>query len=110
MVLEFDEQKKSSLLFSYLVTLNVIQPARVQDVYEFASQYVPDSGLGSIPYEDFKYIHGLARDRSLVVAVKKGVYTVSRKAFALTHNRRIGWQVDNRRLFLMKKQRRDLMR
>lgn len=94
-------------LFAYLSILAVIQPARIQDIEESAGQllrsdyaeHLIDAGL-------LRDAHEIARQRELVLQVRRGVYFTSPKAKHLVRRGGLERSIDNRRFFLMKTQRR----
>lgn len=92
----------------YLMTLSVVQPARIQDIEKgsyllFGRKLIEEIGLDSL-----RQTHELARKNELVIAVRRGSYCVSRRGASIIRRGEISSQIDNRRLFLMKKERREL--
>ena len=92
----------------YLMTLSVVQPARIQDIEKgsyllFGRKLIKEIGLDSL-----RQTHKLARKNELVIAVRRGSYCVSRRGASIIRRGEISSQIDNRRLFLMKKERKDL--
>lgn len=92
----------------YLMTLSVVQPARIQDIEKgsyllFGKKIIDEIGLDSL-----RQTHDLARKGELVIAVRRGSYCVSRRGASIIRRGKISSQIDNRRLFLMKKERRNL--
>lgn len=99
---------KIDLLQLYLITLSVMQPARIQDVEQEASRLFTEDVIEGIELSSLRKIHQLARENELVISVRRGSYCVSRRGAAIIRHGSISHQIDNRRLFLMKKERRDL--
>lgn len=94
-------------LFAYLSVLAVIQPARVQDIEESAG-YLLDSETSNWLMEKglLRDAHQEARNQGYVVAVRRGVYFLTPKARQVVRRAGLERSIDNRRLFLMKSQRR----
>lgn len=92
----------------YLMTLSVVQPARIQDIEKgsyllFGRKVIEEIGIDSL-----RRTHELARKNELVIAVRRGSYCVSRTGASIIRRGKISSQIDNRRLFLMKKERMKL--
>jgi hypothetical protein len=99
--------KQIDPLFAYFSILAVIQPARIQDIEVCARQ------LLSLEYAElllegghFRAAHETARERGLVIQVRRGVYFTAPKARHLVRREGLERSIDNRRFFLMKAQRR----
>jgi hypothetical protein len=90
----------------YLMTLSVIQPARIQDIEKNAPLMFGDDLIREIGAKKLRGIHTFARENGLVVSVRRGSYCVSRHGRAIIRHRQMSSQIDNRRLFLMKRQRK----
>lgn len=94
-------------LFAYLSILAVIQPARIQDIENAAEQILTKKIAHDLTkYSLLREAHAIARERGLVVQVRRGVYFTAPKARHIV--RRVGLEksIDNSRLFLMKRQRK----
>jgi hypothetical protein len=99
--------KRVDPLFAYLSVLAVIQPARIQDIEKYAasllggelSNWLLEKGLLREAHED-------ARSTGMVIAVRRGVYFMTPKGKLLVRREGLERSIDNRRLFLMKAQRR----
>jgi hypothetical protein len=92
----------------YLMALSVIQPARIQDVESYVAENFDTAVVREVMKPNLRDVHNVARDNGLVVAVRQGVYSLSKQGRsypALTGLRR---KLDVRRLFLMKKERKQL--
>src|SRR4051812_40878980 len=95
-------------IFVYLAILSVIQPARIQDIEENLAGLIPPGGGVVITTQQLREAHEQARETGLVIAVRRGSYCLARKAWPLVRRGGFGREIDNRRLFLMKKQRKEL--
>lgn len=99
--------KKIDPLFLYLTVLSVVQPARIQDIEAAASEVLPnESYLQMIQEELFRFAHASARELGLIIQVRKGVYVIANAARGIVRNSGLERELDNRRLFLMKAQRK----
>jgi hypothetical protein len=99
--------KKIDPIFLYLTVLSVVQPARIQDIEAAASEILPgDSYTQMIQNDLFRSAHGSARDLGLITQVRKGVYIITSAARGIVRNSGLERELDNRRLFLMKAQRK----
>lgn len=99
--------KRVDPLFAYLSILSVIQPARIQDIEESSasvigvelSKWLTERAL-------LREAHEAARAADFVVAVRRGVYFLTPKAKLIVRRAGLERSIDNRRLFLMKTQRK----
>lgn len=87
------------------MTLRIIQPARVQDVL---SAYI--EMWGSDNHERTKNmiysLHDKMKIEGLLIDIRKGTYILSEKGMQIAASLIKERTIDNRRLFLMKRQRR----
>jgi hypothetical protein len=90
------------------MTLAVIQPARIQDIEKSSYLLFGKKQIEGIGLDSLRRTHKLARKNELVIAVRRGSYCVSRRGSSIIRHGKISSQIDNRRLFLMKKERRNL--
>lgn len=99
--------KRVDPLFAYLSVLSVIQPARIQDVEKYSSSLLGrDLSKWLLEKKLFREAHEDARDHGLVIAVRRGVYFMTPKGKQVVRRQGLERSIDNRRLFLMKAQRR----
>ena len=70
-------------LHIYLMTLSVIQPARVQDVEKNAYLMFGKNVIDEIGQESLRQAHDIARKNELVVSVRRGSYCVSRRGASI---------------------------
>lgn len=99
--------KRVDPIFAYLSVLSVIQPARIQDVESYAPSLLgQDLSTWLLEKRLFREAHDDARDNGLVVAVRRGVYFLTPKGKLVVRREGLERSIDNRRLFLMKAQRR----
>ncbi|WP_227287143.1 hypothetical protein [Boseongicola sp. H5] len=99
--------KKIDPLFAYFSILAVIQPARIQDIEASSHQLLnPDYAKMLVDAGHLRAAHETARERALVIQVRRGVYFTAPKARHLVRREGLERSIDNRRLFLMKAQRR----
>lgn len=99
--------KKIDPLFAYLSILAVIQPARIQDIEASAHQLLsPDYSKMLVEAGHLRTAHETARERGLVIQVRRGVYFTAPKARHLVRREGLERSIDNRRFFLMKAQRK----
>lgn len=96
-------------IFAYMVTLAVIQPARIQDIEENAPLLLGRAGDVLAKSGDLRKIHESARREGLVISVRKGLYVLSRGATERLRSHPIAKNVDNRRLFLIKQARKRIV-
>ena len=92
----------------YLMTLSVVQPARIQDIEKGSYLLFGRELIEEIGPDSLRQTHKLARKNELIIAVRRGSYCVSRRGASIIRRGGISSQIDNRRLFLMKKERKDL--
>lgn len=99
--------KKADPLFSYLTILAVIQPARIQDIESSAASFLGSELARWFQENDLlKEAHTTARTRGLVLPVRRGVYFLTTEGKQIVRRQGLEHSIDNRRLFLMKEQRR----
>ena len=98
-------QDKFSIADRYILTMRIIQPARVQDVlraYIELWNANDDVSLKDVIYS----LHEKMRADGLLVDVRRGTYILTSKGMEVAARFVKERQIDNRRLFLMKRQRR----
>lgn len=95
-------------LVQYILTLRVIQPARIQDVISRAAQLIPESGVPVATEEALRRTHEYARENRLVISVRQGSYHLSQRGMALAQGLAPVSELDNRRLFFIKQRRKQL--
>ena len=94
-------------LFAYLSVLAVIQPARIQDIEEFSAEFLGDDLANRLREKgELRDAHTDARENGFVTAVRRGVYFMTPKGKKVVRREGLERSIDNRRLFLMKAQRR----
>lgn len=94
-------------LFAYLVILAIIQPARIQDIETYSSQFFGKNySQYLIDGRHLRAAHEKAKAMSMVLQVRRGVYFTSPKAKHLVRSAGLERSIDNRRFFLMKAQRK----
>lgn len=94
-----------SIADRYIVTMRIIQPARVQDVLSaYLELWQPDDKerVKAIIYS----LHNKMRMDGLLIDVRKGTYLLTAKGMQIAARFVKEREIDNRRLFLMKRQRR----
>ncbi|QYM74139.1 hypothetical protein K1X45_07095 [Pseudochrobactrum sp. Wa41.01b-1] len=92
-------------IIKYLACLKIIQPARVQDVSRYYKEFWGSDNLNVETY-DFKKTHNYLKNNGMLVKVRVGTYILSMAAVILVSNFMGNKELDNRRLFLLKKQRK----
>ena len=99
--------KRVDPLFAYLSILSVIQPARIQDIEASAARLLGNNLSGWLEEKGLlREAHEDARDGKFVIAVRRGVYFTTPKGRQIVRRAGLERSIDNRRLFLMKTQRR----
>lgn len=93
----------------YVGTLRVIQPARIQDIFGSISS-VWGAGASDMPKESIYEAHDFLRKEGIVVQIRKGTYILTPKGMSVAARLSKIRKLDNLRLFLMKRQRRDYYR
>lgn len=94
-------------LFAYFSILAVVQPARIQDIEAGASLLFSEANAKAlVDGGHLRAAHETARTRGLVLQVRRGVYFTAPSAKQLVRREGLDQMLDNRRLFLMKSQRR----
>lgn len=99
--------KGANPLFSYLSVLAIIQPARIQDIETSSMQYL-DFKLASWLQENnrLRIAHETARNTGLVTQIRRGVYFMTPTGRQIVRRAGLELSIDNRRMFLMKQQRK----
>lgn len=94
-------------LFAYLSVLAVIQPARIQDIEEHAAKLLGrELSIWLSENDKLREAHSDARQNDLVTSVRRGVYFMTPAGRQIVRRAGLERSLDNRRLFLMKAQRR----
>lgn len=98
-------EDRASIADRYLVTIRIIQPARIQDVL---SAYLEMWGSDDEERtKDILYtLHEKMREGGFLIDVRKGTYILTEKGMQIAATLVKEREIDNRRLFLMKRQRR----
>lgn len=94
-------------IFAYISILSVIQPARIQDI-EKNSEDVLGADISSWLKDNnsLRGAHTDAQQLNLVIAVRRGVFFLTPKGRNIVRRQGLEKSIDNRRLYLMKLQRR----
>jgi hypothetical protein len=99
--------KRVDPLFAYLSVLAVIQPARIQDIENNAASLLGgELSAWLLEKRLLREAHEDARSNGMVIPVRRGVYFMTPKGKLLVRREGLERSIDNRRLFLMKAQRR----
>jgi Mn-dependent DtxR family transcriptional regulator len=94
-------------LFAYLSILAVIQPARIQDIEQYSESVLGKEIASWLEErEKLRDAHEDARRAGLVSAIRRGVYFMTPRGKHIVRRAGLEHSIDNRRLFLMKEQRR----
>ena len=94
-----------SSLDVYLLTLSVIAPARVQDVGKSIEELFSKHMADSMTEDSVRAAHDRAREMQYIIQVRRGVYAVTRKGRTVIRRGRLSAWIDNRRFFLIKRER-----
>ncbi|MBB3161338.1 putative heme/steroid binding protein [Rhizobium laguerreae] len=94
-----------TLVDRYLVTLRIIQPARVQDVLSAYTEMWGDGNKDQL-HEAIYKLHEKMKSDGLLIDIRKGTYVLTEKGMNVAATLVKEREIDNRRLFLMKRQRR----
>lgn len=98
-------QDRFSIADKYILTLRIIQPARVQDIlraYAELWDVKEDERLRDAIYS----LHEKMKGEGLLVDVRRGTYLLTAQGMEIAARFIKEREIDNRRLFLMKRQRR----
>lgn len=94
-------------LFTYLTILSIIQPARIQDIENYAPSIIPSEIYDTMIFANsFREVHAFARDNNYILSVRKGTYFLTAKGRAVVRRKNFYRELDNSRIFLMKDQRK----
>lgn len=89
----------------FILTMRIIQPARVQDVVEAYIQL-----WGSEDKEHLKSViyslHEKMKAEGMLLSVRRGTYVLTGEGMQIAARFLKEREIDNRRMFLMKRQRR----
>lgn len=89
----------------FILTMRIIQPARVQDVYHaYIELWGADENdrLKSVIYS----LHEKMKTEGMLLSVRRGTYILTKEGMEIAARFLKERQIDNRRMFLMKRQRR----
>ncbi len=98
-------EDRMSITDRYIVTMRIIQPARIQDVlsaYLELWDFDDRDKTKSVIYS----LHDKMKTEGFLVDVRKGTYVLTQKGMQIAARLVKEREIDNRRLFLMKRQRR----
>ena len=100
---------RNSLASDYILILRLIQPARIQDI----KRYYPEI-LGAELDEEISVgldrIHQKMKLDSRIIPVRRGTYILDAQGMQIAAKQAKERDIDNARMFLMKKQRREYHR
>lgn len=93
--------------FAYFSILSVIQPASIEEIEAEASSVLgPEHGDILVDSGDIRWAHENALKNGAIIKVKKGKYFIARWAKSFVRLEGLEKSIDNRRLFMMKLQRK----
>lgn len=98
-------QDRFSIADKYILTMRIVQPARVQDVLKAYIELWEGEGddrLKGVIYG----LHEKMRVEGFLVEVRRGTYLLTAKGMEIAARFVKEREIDNRRMFLMKRQRR----
>lgn len=98
-------QDRFSIADKYIITLRIIQPARVQDIFRTYAELweeKEDERLRDAIYS----LHEKMKEEGFLIDVRRGTYLLTAKGMEIAAHFVKEREIDNRRLFLMKRQRR----
>jgi len=90
----------------YIITLRIIQPARVQDIFEKMVDIFGDAILEKVSRGDIYNSHKMMKKQSGVIKVRKGTYCLSATTWSYARKLIKKHKLDNKRFFLLKKERK----
>jgi len=94
----------------YLAALWIQGPARIQEIRGAAKRLFGEFGERLVVSGALTSTHGVLRGTELVIQVKRGVYVISPEGRAELRAKISPRALTNRRLFLMKSERRRYMK
>lgn len=94
-----------SIADKYILTMRIIQPARVQDILR-AYVELWDTKEEDRLKDTIYSLHQKMRDEGFLVDVRRGTYLLTAKGMEIAARFVKERNIDNRRLFLMKRQRK----
>jgi len=98
-------QDRFSIADRYILTMRIIQPARVQDVLRAYAELWGVENEGRL--KDVIYsLHDKMREEGFLLDVRRGTYILTAQGMEIASRFIKEREIDNRRLFLMKRQRR----
>lgn len=97
---------KPNPLVAYMTILRVIQPARIQDIERYAKALLPPTVLEDVNENQLRSAHEEARASKLVLTVRRGVYALSHRALDFFPSDPLRRELDARRFYLIRSQRR----
>ncbi|HWK14195.1 MAG TPA: hypothetical protein VNS02_07340 [Rhizobiaceae bacterium] len=96
---------RSAVADRFILTMRIIQPARVQDVLQAYIELWGDNDeerLKPVIYS----LHDKMKTEGLLLSVRRGTYILTRDGMEIAARFLKEREIDNRRMFLMKRQRR----
>ncbi|MGO7751138.1 hypothetical protein ACC708_12455 [Rhizobium ruizarguesonis] len=100
-------QDRFSIADKFILTFRIIQPARIQDVMLAYIELWSVKDEDKDRMKDVIYnLHEKMRGDGLLIDVRRGTYILTAKGMEIAARFLKEREIDNRRLFLMKRQRR----
>lgn len=90
----------------YIIALRIIQPARVQDIYNSLEHIFGDDIYKKITEEAIYTSHSQMKKSGLIISVRKGTYCLDNRTWNHARTLLKYYKLDNRRFFLMKTERK----
>lgn len=100
---------RKSLASDYILILRLIQPARIQDIKRYYPEIVGVE-LNDEISASLDRIHQKMKLDSRIIPVRRGTYILDVQGMRIAANQAKERDIDNARMFLMKKQRREYHR
>lgn len=96
---------KKSLASDYILILRLIQPARIQDIKRFYPEIVGED-LDDDAVAGLDHIHKKMKEDARIVPVRRGTYILDPRGMEIAAKQIRERDIDNARMFLMKRQRK----
>src|SRR5689334_14287661 len=95
-------------MFAYLTVLSIVQPAGILEIKKAAKSIIPAEILADLPEDAMQQMHSVAKKQRLVLQIRRNIYVLTHQAWMAVRSQGLERELDNRRFFLIKAQRRRL--
>jgi len=100
---------RKSIASDYIIVLRLIQPARIQDIKRYYPAIL-GAQLNESAADGLDWVHQKMKKDGRIIPVRRGTYILDSQGMKIAAKFAKERDIDNARIFLMKRQRREYHR